>query len=113
MTRAGDELEHGEVGGDVLDVLDRCVRRDRHVWTSSWNLLHVAAKDRTALRHGYLDQRVRAPTPAPCGGESVGLVNMDAADLDLEEDQGVLWTELPVVLTGTYDDATFTISSTG
>lgn len=40
-------------------------------------------------------------------------MNIDAADLDLEEEQAVRWTDMPVVLTGTYDDATFTISSTG
>lgn len=51
--------------------------------------------------------------PPQCGGESVELANIAAADLDLEEEQGVRWTDLPVVLTGTYDDGTFTIVSTG
>lgn len=51
--------------------------------------------------------------PPQCGGEIVELVNVDAFDLPLQEEQNTRWTDPPVVLTGTYDNGAFTISAVG
>lgn len=41
--------------------------------------------------------------PPQCGGASVVIANPELLDLDWSEEQGVRWTDLPVVLEGTYD----------
>lgn len=51
--------------------------------------------------------------PPQCGGESVELLELAVAELDLEEEQGVRWTDLQVVLSGSYDNAGFTVRSVG
>ena len=51
--------------------------------------------------------------PPQCGGESVVLVALEVADLELREEQGVSWTDLPVVLIGTYEEGTFTVTAVG
>ena len=51
--------------------------------------------------------------PPQCGGAAVTLINLDDFDVSLEEEQGVRWSDPPVVLTGTYRDRSFTITALG
>ncbi len=48
--------------------------------------------------------------PPQCGQPAVELDNIAGFNGELQQAQGVQWTELPVVLTGTYRDGTFTIN---
>jgi hypothetical protein len=51
--------------------------------------------------------------PPQCGQPSVDLVDLDTADLDLQEEQGVQWTDNIVVLLGRYRDGTLTVLDVG
>ena len=51
--------------------------------------------------------------PPQCGQPSVDLVNLDTGVLDLQEVQGVQWTDDMVVLLGRYRDGTFTVVDGG
>lgn len=45
--------------------------------------------------------------PPQCGGESIAVVG-DFSDLELTSDQGLTWSDFPVLLEGTFDGTTFT-----
>lgn len=51
--------------------------------------------------------------PPQCGAPSVDLVNLDPTAVDLQEEQGVQWTDEIVVLLGRYSDGTFTVLDVG
>jgi len=51
--------------------------------------------------------------PPQCGAPSVDLVDLDAIAVDLQEEQGVQWTDEIVVLLGRYSDGTFTVLDVG
>ena len=47
--------------------------------------------------------------PPQCGPPSVDLVDLDTTALELQEEQGVQWTEEIVTLLGRHRDGTFTV----
>lgn len=51
--------------------------------------------------------------PPQCGQPSVDVVDLDPAVLNLQEEQGVRWTDDIVVLLGRYSDGTFTVLDVG
>lgn len=46
--------------------------------------------------------------PPQCGGESIGVTG-DLSAVDLTSDQGLSWSDLPVLLEGTFDGTTLTV----
>jgi hypothetical protein len=51
--------------------------------------------------------------PPQCGEPSLDLVDLDPAVVELEEAQGVQWTDDIVVLLGRYSDGSFTVIDVG
>jgi hypothetical protein len=51
--------------------------------------------------------------PPQCGPPSVDLVDLDTTAIDLQEEQGVQWTDDIVILLGRYRDGTFTVLAVG
>jgi hypothetical protein len=51
--------------------------------------------------------------PPQCGAPSVDLADLDNAAVDLQEEQGVQWTDGVVVLLGRYNNGTLTVLNAG
>lgn len=51
--------------------------------------------------------------PPQCGAPSVDLVDLDTTAVELQEEQGVRWTDDVVILLGRYSDGTFTVLDVG
>lgn len=51
--------------------------------------------------------------PPQCGPPSVELVDLDTTVVDLQQEQGVQWTDDIVILLGRYRDGTFTVLDVG
>ena len=51
--------------------------------------------------------------PPQCGAPSVDLVDLDTTAVDLQDEQGVQWSDDVVVLLGRYSDGTLTVLDVG
>lgn len=57
--------------------------------------------------NAVLCEAIAESYPPQCGGESIAVVG-DLSDLELTSDQGLSWSDFPVLLEGTFDGTTFT-----
>ena len=86
-----------EIGDLLADTAPRdVVVRGAIVWTE---------------REARLCEALAESFPPQCGGASVVIVDPEALDVDLQEAQGVRWTDLPVELTARFDGTSLSIGA--